>query len=318
MALAISVGAALAVAGWLMRDPTSHFLARRSSLQRVDTLETSRSAQHIDQVLRLHAANGFAVDLAVRRPPPDSAAPFTRRRLFIILGGHRAGKDAALLFPDTRGTIVAAVEYPFRGNVNAKGMAIVPEVPAIRRAIRDTPPGILLALDYLLAQPDVDPARIELIGASFGAPFATIAAALDSRITRLWVLHGAADPYRLLEHNLERYISFGPLRVITAAVADVLIAGPRYDPAKWIDRVAPRPVVLVNALADERIPPELVHELYASAASPKELHWLPGRHMQRNRREILTALVDTVMALAARDTLAPQAASSASYRPIAR
>jgi fermentation-respiration switch protein FrsA (DUF1100 family) len=161
----------------------------------------------------------------------------------------------------------------------------------------------MLALDYLLAQPDVDTTRVELIGASFGAPFGAVVAALDRRVTRLWLLHGAADPYRLLEHNLERYVSFAPLRAVVAGAANVLIAGPRLDPAGWVAQVSPRPVIMINALEDERIPRPLVERLYASAEEPKEQLWLPGLHMQRNRRDILTALVDTVMALAQRDTL---------------
>ena len=60
---------------------------------------------------------------------------------------------------------------------------------------------------------------------------------------------------------------------------------------------------MVNALDDERIPRSAVELLYDSAREPKEIHWLPGKHMQRNRGDVLTALVDTVMSLAARDTL---------------
>ena len=253
-----------------------------------------------DLDLRLHAANGFAVDVAVRRPLA-AAAPRSRR-IFVILGGQRAGKEAALLFPDTRGSVVAAIEYPYHGAPNPKGIAVFGQVPAIRRAIRDTPPALMLALDHLLAMPDVDTTRVELIGASFGAPFAAVVAALDQRVTRLWLLHAAADPYRLLEHNMHKYVAVRPVRLAAAGVANVLIAGPRLDPARWVARVAPRPVIMINALEDERIPRALVDRLFASASQPKAHYWLPGLHMQRNRRDVLGALVDTVMALAQRDT----------------
>ena len=287
---------------WLLRDPTPHFTRQRSALIRVDTLAASSESLSTDMQLRLHAVNGFTVDIAVRRPLARAHAG-ARRRLFIILGGQRAGKEAALLFPDTRGTVVAAVEYPYHGAPNPKGVAVAREIPAIRRAILDTPPAILLTLDYLLTEPDVDTTRVELIGASFGAPFAAIVAALDARVSRLWLLHGAADPYRLLEHNLRRYVGVAPLRSVVAGAANVMIAGPRLDPVRWVPRVAPRPVIMINALDDERIPRELVGRLYSSAREPKEQYWLPGPHMQRNRRDVLTSLVDTVMALAARDSL---------------
>jgi hypothetical protein len=290
----------LAASAWLLRDPRAHFLEQRSTLVRVDTIASAAESISSDMQLRLHAANGFSVEIAVRRPLAPAQQP---RRLFVILGGQRAGKEAALLFPDTRGTVVAAIEYPYHGAPNPKGVAVAGQVPAIRRAILDTPPAILLALDYLLGEPDVDTTRVEIIGASFGAPFGAIAAALDKRVTRLWLLHGAADPYRLLEHNLERYVGFGPLRATLAAIANVLIAGPRLDPARWVPEVSPRQVIMINALEDERIPRPLVDKLFTSAREPKEQYWLPGQHMQRNRREILTALVDTVMSLARRDTI---------------
>jgi dienelactone hydrolase len=285
----------------LLRDPTPYFLERRSRLATVDTMASRADSLSRDLELRLHAANGFAVDIAVRRPLA-AAAPRSRR-IFVILGGQRAGKQAALLFPDTRGSVVAAIEYPYHGAPNPKGVAVVGQVPAIRRAILDTPPALMLALDHLLAMPDVDTTRVELIGASFGAPFAAVVAALDQRVTRLWLLHAAADPYRLLEHNLHKYVGVGPVRAAAAGIANVLIAGPRLDPARWVARVAPRPVIMINALEDERIPRVLVDRLFASASQPKAQYWLPGLHMQRNRRDVLGALVDTVIALAQRDTL---------------
>lgn len=300
-ALGAIVEVAAAACAWLLRDPTPYFTARRSQLIGSDTIVSRADSLSSDLELRLHATNGFAVDIAVRRPV--AAAPPRSRRLFVILGGQRAGKQAALLFPDTRGTVVAAIEYPYHGAPNPKGVAVVGQVPAIRRAILDTPPAMMLALDYLLAMPDVDTTRIELIGASFGAPFAAIVAGLDKRVTRLWLLHAAADPYRLLEHNMHKYIGLTPLRAAAAGIANVLIAGPRLDPARWVARVAPRPVIMINALEDERIPRPLVDRLFASASQPKAQYWLPGMHMQRNRRDVLGALVDTVMTLAQRDTL---------------
>ena len=51
-------------------------------------------------------------------------------------------------------------------------------MPAIRGAIFDTPPALMLAADYLLGQPDADPRRLEVVGVSLGAPFAILAGAL--------------------------------------------------------------------------------------------------------------------------------------------
>ncbi|HEX5633686.1 MAG TPA: hypothetical protein VFX50_10665, partial [Gemmatimonadales bacterium] len=197
--------------------------------------------------------------------------------------------------------------YPYDGDVRVKGLAVVPEVPRIRRAILDTPPAVMLALDYLLARPDVDPSRVELVGASFGTPFATVAGALDGRVTRVWSLHGAGEPYTLIEHNLRRSIPFRPARMFVAGLANVLASGPRLAPERWAPRIAPRPLVMINATDDERLPREAVMTMYNSAREPRELIWLPGAHVQSNRAEVLRGLVDSVLDRAAppviRDTI---------------
>jgi hypothetical protein len=52
---------------------------------------------------------------------------------------------------------------------------------------------------------------------------------------------------------------------------------------------------MVNASGDERIPGELVRRLYESANEPKELIWQPGGHVQPGRREVVRALLETVL-----------------------
>lgn len=305
----LMLGAAAVVAlattavAWLLRDPIPGMLARRSRLSGVDTLEMKASGSYTEQVVRVRASSGLSVELALRIPRDPASEPRSvarRRAVFLLLGGYRAGKDAAAVIDDTKGSIVVGLQYPYSGSSRLKGLAVLPAVPKIRRAILDTPPAIMLALDYLVGRADVDTARVEVVGASFGAPFGAVATALDPRITRLWLLHGGADPYRLIEHNLRKSIPFAPARACVAALATVLASGPRLDPAAWVARVSPRPVVMINAREDERIPRETVDALYAAAREPKEQHWLAGRHMQRNRRDVLQQLVNTVFDIASR------------------
>ena len=296
------------LAALLLRDPTPYFLERRSRLTvvRVDTLE--RDSAYTNERVRLEAESGLRVDLLVRAPRNDSAAthvtgsPATgsRRPLFVILGGYETGQRAATLFEDTRGMVIAALSYPYDGPVRLKGLAVVRHVPAIRRALLDTPPATMLALDYLLSRSDVDTSRVELLGASFGTAFGCIVGALDQRVTRVWSLHGAGKPYMLISHNLQKSVPFPPARKMVAGLATLLASGPRLAPERWVGRIAPRSFVMINAAEDERMPREAVMALYESAREPKELVWLPGVHVQSNRREVLQSLVNTVIERAAR------------------
>jgi dienelactone hydrolase len=290
----IVIGSA-ATTAWLLRDPTPRFNARRSALTDARELPPTRDGTTLEQDVELAATSGRRGELAIRRPAGDEATPI-RRPIFIVLGGAVRGKDAGKLIGDTRGAIFASLKYPYDGKLKATGaMEVLAQVPAIRRAFYDTPPAVQLALDYLLARPDVDSTRVELVGASFGAPFAAIAAARDTRVTRLWLAHGGGDSYALLEHNLQRDIPNATLRSPLAHLANVLISGPRFTPEAWVGQVAPRPVIMLNAEDDEQIPRASVELLYAAAGAPKELVWLPGQHMQGNRPEVIEALIDAMV-----------------------
>jgi dienelactone hydrolase len=252
--LGLCAGSALTVA-YLLRDPLPRFLERRSAIDRV---------------------RERPVDLAFRRRTSDGAR---RLPLVVILGGHVTGAEAVRLVGETPGVVAAAISYPFTGDPRPSTATFLREIPKIRRAFLDTPPALMLALDYLVTRREVDTSRLEGVGVSLGAPFMTIAGALDSRFTRVWAIHGSGGSYAPLEANMRRTIPFAPLRAIAATVANVIIAGPRLAPEKWVSRVAPRPFIMVNASDDERLPRSAVDALYRAAHDPKEMIWMSGAHI---------------------------------------
>jgi hypothetical protein len=199
--------------------------------------------------------------------------------LVVILGGHHTGRDAVRLLGDSRGTLVAAMSYPFTGDPRPDAMTFLREIPKIRAAFLDTPPAIQLALDHLLTRDDVDTRQVEAVGVSLGAPFVCIAGALDTRITRVWVLHGSGGAFAPLEMAMRRTISLAPVRYLAAGIANVIIAGPRLAPEEWVSRITPREFVMVSAEGDERLPRASVEALFAAAHEPKEMLWMPGRHI---------------------------------------
>jgi fermentation-respiration switch protein FrsA (DUF1100 family) len=178
------------------------------------------------------------------------------------------------------GIAVVAVDYPYDGPDRVRGFwQGVRHAPAMRHALVDTPRALSQALDWILRQPWADPARIELVGVSLGVPFAAVAGAVDTRFTRVWLIQGAADNAAWLQASLERRISVGWLRRTAAWLLHRLAHGATFDTAGWVARIAPRPVVIVGALEDQRLPREQVTRLYAAAGKPRELLWVPGRHV---------------------------------------
>jgi dienelactone hydrolase len=269
--------AACAVGAALLRDPLPHFLSRRSALVAAETGPAVTDSTGVRTPVHLTAASGLEVDLTVRRP--RGAPAEARLPLVVILGGHLNGRDAVRLLGETPGVVVATLSYPFTGDPRPSAATFLRQIPQIRAAFLDTPPAIMVAVDYLLTLSFVDPSRVDMIGVSLGAPFATIAGALDHRFQRVWVLHGSGGSFRPLNANMRRTIRFAPARIVAAFVANVVIDGPRLDPVRWAPRIAPRPFIMVNAVSDERLPRESIEALYRSAREPKELLWLDGKHI---------------------------------------
>jgi hypothetical protein len=277
----------------LLRDPTPRFPARRSVLAQVVVGRADTVDGHLVEPVRLRAASGLTLELLVKRPVPTPGAE--RAPLVLLLGGHQAGREAAKYIPDTRGHAVAALSYPYQGAHRLSPLQALEAAPTLRQAVLDTPPAIQLALDWLLTEPWVDTTRVEGVGASLGVVFMTVAAAQDPRITRLWAVHGGADAHRMLAHNARKIVRPRLASDLVARAAYVAGAGRWLTPERWVARVSPRPFVMINATEDERMPRELVLELYAAAREPKSLVWMPGPHVQRNRPEVVRALVAAVL-----------------------
>lgn len=302
----LSLAAALVIlplvtVAWLLRDPLPRFQERRSALVRMDEAEPVIEGGSRFQSARLLARSGLAVTLTTRRQVADTG----RLPLVVILGGHVTGAEAAKLVGETPGVVVAAVSYPFDGDPRPGKLTFFRQIPAIRQAFLDTPPALSLALDYLLARPDVDTTRVEALGVSLGAPFVTIAGALDQRFSRVWAIHASGGSYAPLEANMKRTIPNAALRAVAAGIANVIISGPRLAPENWAARIAPRPFVMVSAENDERLPRHAVDALYNSAREPKEMIWMSGGHIHADQPTI-QRLVSIVLGRVAQGAGTPE------------
>lgn len=299
IALGILVTVGITGSVWLTRDPEPRMLERRSRLANVTEGPLVAEGDHELRDVKLRAASGLEVELTIKRPRSPTT-PNGRRPLAVLLGGHRRGRSAVQFIADAGDMVVAALSYPYAGEPRPDALEFVRDIPSIRQAFLDTPPAIMLALDYLTAQPDVDPHWIELVGVSLGGPFVAIAGALDQRISRVWIVHGSAGSYGPLEVSMRREIPIPGVRHAAAGLSALIINGPNMAPERWVHRIAPRPFMMVNARDDERMPRELVERLFDRAKQPKRLVWLPGRHV-RSSAAVLKPLVDTVVAMIASD-----------------
>ncbi|MDD2763643.1 MAG: alpha/beta hydrolase family protein [Opitutaceae bacterium] len=224
--------------------------------------------------------------------------PATQTRplpLVILLGGHRTGRNAIEVVGDPGSLVVAALDYPYEGPEKIRGWRqAIAAVPLIQQGLLDTPPAISLALDWLERQPWIDGSRVEIVGVSLGAPFAAVAGALDQRFRRVWMIHCGADNRAWIEYSLRNRVQSDWLRGQTATLLHLLAYGRSFDTGEWARRIAPRPLVVIGAQNDERLPRPMVEHLYAVAGNPKELIWTEGGHINPERPAIVRQLLEIV------------------------
>lgn len=285
----------------LFGEPRRYFEARRGSepatsqVRRLDALGED-TVRHV----RLSVDSGLVVDLAVRVPAerPQRGLP-----LVLLVGGYRTGRNAVSLVGEGRGMVLAAIDYPLPDARRLKGWRAVAALPRIRGAIYDTPPAMMVALDYLLSLPEVDPARVELVGVSMGAPLVCVAGALDARFTRVWAVQGGGNATVLFDHLLQKKIPTATPRFLAARTIDRLLR--TISPEFWVAEISPRPFVLVTARDDERIPKACADVLFERAGMPRARIDLPGAHIKAGDREMIDLLFDTMQAHIDGESAAP-------------
>ena len=270
------------------RPQDDRFRERHGILAEISVAETIQRDGQASEFVTLRSDSGLVVSLrTIRDVSGDDRLP-----VLVVLGGHRAGSDAVELFGHVGNRAVVALDYPYDGPEKVKGVvAIVSTIPLAREAFLDTPPAVSLVIDWLTEQSWVDTEQVILVGASLGVPFAAASAARDKRIKGILLVHGAADNRLWIQTQIARRNDYRLLHRPVSTIFHWLAYGPTFDTAKNVAAIAPRPVLVIGARDDERMPAGQTEALFKAAREPKWLRWTEGRHVQPGRGEIVTDLL---------------------------
>jgi hypothetical protein len=274
-----------------LSDPSNEFYQRKGLLQSIDIEREWQDGSSIFRLITLHSNSGLKVEMTTRLPQDRTEQVLP---LVLILGGERTGRDAVHQVSQQQPVILAAISYPHHDKWAREGVEFI-DVRPYQQTARDTVPAVLLALDYLLALASVDEQQVELVGVSLGAFFVSIPAALDRRVTRTWLVHGAGEPEKVIAHKLKGRIKVTLLRKLVAWAGARLIAVESLRPEKWLWRISPRKLVFINAKDDEELPLSSVIALHRSASQPYEVIWTVGQHITTSRTETVLDLVYLIM-----------------------
>ncbi len=283
---------ALAILAWLWSGrPVSYGELARVAV----TPDTSPDPSYALERVALTTTTDRRVSCALRAPTRPAAAPLLG---VVLLGGIGTGRRAATLVAPDFGGLVLSCDYPWRDPSTFLALRFLIALPAIRREVVGTPDALRVAATFLLSRPDVDRARLAGVGASLGVPPVSAWAGRDGRVAAVALVMGGADLAQILEANLRGQIRWPPLRRPVAALLAWLLRP--IEPSRTVGRIAPRPVLIVGALGDERIPRRSTALLYAAAGEPKTIEWFGGRHMLPRDTSLLKAVTDSTLAWVSR------------------
>lgn len=120
------------------------------------------------------------------------------------------------------------------------------------------------SIDYLQTRREIDPDRIGFFGISLGGIIGTIFCGVDTRVK--------VPIITLAGGNLSLMFGMDAFTDDTKDFFSII------DPINFVELIAPRPLLMINAENDEVIAPITSKLLFNKAKQPKEIIWYPSRH----------------------------------------
>jgi fermentation-respiration switch protein FrsA (DUF1100 family) len=142
---------------------------------------------------------------------------------------------------------------------------------------------LFAVIDYSVGLDNADRDMLALLGFSAGGALAIYAAARDPRVKAV-VSGSSPAEFSFLENTMSAESWIKLFRQIGLVRSEAFPPSlekwqdefQQVEPRKWINKISPRPVLLIHGEDDEVIPFEQAKALYEKAGGPKELVPVPG------------------------------------------
>lgn len=272
------------VAYLYFRDYSDYFGKQRGTFAHATTIPAEGDSVPEKFWLKIENADGFIVECGLLVPREKGK----RYPAIILLGGKATGKHAVDYALDIKDVIIAAPDYRYEPREKYSVTEFLADVPGIRRALLDMIPSVMLLTDYLFTRNDVDTSKLVIVGYSFGAPFVPCILAHDRRAAAVAMVYGGGDLRTLIRHNVRRYEG-AFLSEFVGSLGGLLLRP--IEPMRYVERVSPVPLLMINGTDDEQIPRENAELLYAAAYEPKKIIWIESKHVHPRNPELTAKIV---------------------------
>jgi cephalosporin-C deacetylase-like acetyl esterase len=130
-------------------------------------------------------------------------------------------------------------------------------------------------IDHLETRTDLDGHRIGLAGGSMGGLLGAIAAGVETRIDVPVLIVGGGNMQILVGQSQLGQVKKirDELEKTGRTVGQVAMELECIDPINFVDRISPRPLLMINGLKDDIVPTASNRALYAKAREPKKIIW---------------------------------------------
>ena len=282
--LLVISGCILAIAWYYyQKDYAGHFRERKGELRNFELQPAGGDSAFQKAWLRIESSSGLVVDCGLLTPVRGQRHPAV-----ILLGGKATGKYAIDYALDIEEVIIVAVDYPYEPRPSYTVPEFLVDIPAMRTALLNMVPSVMLLVDYLATRRDVDTSRIVVLGYSFGAPLVPAIMAHDKRPVYAAMVFGGGDLYGLIRHNVRRTES--PLVAEFVAGLGALLLNP-LEPLRYAKRISPVPLLMINGSKDEQIPRMNTELFYEAALEPKKIIWLESSHVRKENVELTRTII---------------------------
>lgn len=241
-----------------------------------------------DEFFGIERSRRFVKVLFTMTTRPDETMPVLltlpvdrKGKLPVIVFLHGIGQSKRFLEEictpfNEAGFAMACFDQSMQGARKIKGNYLA-QAAAFRKRPWKTVNDTRRLIDYLQTHPEIDPERIYLVGASYGAITGSVVTSQDKRVRAADLVVGGANISKMLNAPfIKESIGNNALHWLAKSIVTFMMKPA--DPMRHVGNTEGTPVLMQNGTTDRLVTPEAGEELYRALGSPKDIRWYPCDH----------------------------------------